>query len=271
MQIKLPTDGTTMTDGVQGNKALERPMTREAYRKWLWTLLQEEQLLHPETVGVTAGGETIYGVSVGEGGPCVVYYGGLYRGDWLSTAVLLGFLVEYSRKMREGGWLYRVHLPQLYAHRRLCVCPALNIDGMGMAYTGNGENGWGVDIRQYFEADGGKEGVPVPERCPEGSVWQQYLHYKEPGLLLGINGMGKAQVKVPSQPSPRAGTTGRLLSGMVHVSTSAENEAIPAWYGKESGQPSYEIGLGLDKEEQDVYHKAYAMVREMLFTAPLLI
>ncbi len=248
-------------------KALERPMTPTSYRDWLWSLAEAEDCLHPETVGSTASGHTIYAISIGEG-PAVVYVGGLYRGDWLSTATLLGFLAEYSRLWRGGEYLYRIHLPQLFTHRRICVIPAVNIEGLGEVPSDSCTNGLGADIADYF-AQPLDNGI-APERTPEATALMQYLRYQEPAMLCTVRGNGSGGITVPIQPSPRAGTTGRLLAGMVHLPVAEGEDKVASWYGGESGQPSYGISLGLTAGE-DAYHQAYATIRELLYSAPLLL
>ena len=46
--------------------------------------------------------------------------------------------------------------------------------------------------------------------------------------------------------------------------------SIPAWYAGESGHLAYGISLGSGQEE-DGFYRGYAAVRELLFSAPLLV
>lgn len=252
---------------------LTRPADYEAYQNRLWSLVEKYPCLHLHTIGTTVGGHSLYAVSVGGEGdmPSVVYAGG-FGGDWTSTAVLLRFLAEYARLLGEDGWLYRIHLPDLFAHRRICVCPAVNGDGL-TGRTKSFCNRAGGDIAAFFAALAGDAQTEDPvEKCPEGTAFCQYLRYQSPALFCTLHGGEISSLCVPRQPAPRAATTGRLLSRMlgVEMSTAADPLASAAgWYGKESMHPSFAVTLTSGDDEDGIL-RAWAAVREMLYAAPLL-
>ena len=247
---------------------LTRPLAYEEYRTFLWQLSDTFPAMHIQTIGTSAAGRSLYAVSAGEEGdlPTVVYAGA----DWLSAAVLFRFLTEYGTLLAENGRLYRVHLPYLFAHRRICVCPVLCPDAMEPAEGEGMVNRAGADIAAYFAPDC----WDAPEKCPEASALRQYLLYGEPSLFCLLHAGDTEGVSIPPQPAPRAGTVGRLLSRMLtEPALPAACDpvlSIPAWYAGESGHPAYGISLGSDKEE-DSFYRGYAAVRELLFSAPLLV
>lgn len=252
---------------------LTRPLAYEDYRAFLWQLSDTFPAMHLQTIGTSAAGRSLYAVSAGEEGdlPTVVYAGS----DWLSTAVLLRFLTEYGTLLSENGRLYRVHLPYLFAHRRICVCPVLCPDAMEPAAGEGMVNCAGADISAYFAPDDRNTvSREIPERCPEATALKQYLLFGEPSLFCLLHCGDSEGLSIPSQSASRAGTVGRLLSRM--LTTPALHAAcdpvlsIPAWYAGESGHLAYGISLGSGKEE-DSFYRGYAAVRELLFSAPLLV
>ncbi|MBQ8641722.1 MAG: hypothetical protein IJ480_05835 [Clostridia bacterium] len=255
---------------------LARPMSYEAYKSRLWNLAERFPVCQLQTIGVTAAGRSLYAMSVGGEGdlPSAAYIGGISGGDWLSAAVLLRFLEEYSRLLEENGRLYRVHLPALFTRRRICVCPMVNWDAAEL-FREKGEenpdsyrNGLGADLTAFFA-----DGKEAPEKCPEAVALRQYLLYQTPGVLVCVRGGGKGGLTIPKQPSPRAGAVGRLLSRMLTLPEYGEPDtsaAIPAWYAAESGRPAYCVSLG-ESGGEDSFYRGYAAVRELLYSAPLLI
>lgn len=248
--------------------ALTRPLSYEEYRTFLWQLSDSFPAMHLQTIGTSAAGRSLYAVSVGEEGELssVVYAGT----DWLSTAVLLRFLAEYSTLLSENGRLYRVHLPYLFAHRRICVCPVLCPDAMEPAVGAGMVNGAGADIAACF-TPACRE---TPEKCPEAVSLRQYLLYGEPSLFCLLHCGTAEGLSIPPQPSSRAGTVGRLLSRMLTEpmlpAACDPVLSIPAWYAGESGHLAYGISLGAGQGE-DGFYRGYAAIRELLFSAPLLV
>ncbi|MBQ8402647.1 MAG: hypothetical protein IJX14_12045, partial [Clostridia bacterium] len=235
----------------------------------------------------SAAGRSLYAASIGEDGdlPSVVFAGT----DPLSSTILLRFLAEYSGLLAEGGRLYRVYLPCLFAGRRICVCPVINPDAMEPAAgcAAGTINGLGADIAEHF-TDSPPE---VPEKCPEAAALRQYLLYGEPALFCTIRCGSSVRLDIPPQPAARAGTVGRLLTRMLadtdtsdtttrdaitrdtitrDTITSAPITRIPAWYAAGGGHLAYGITLREDGGEEGFY-RAYASVRELLYSAALLI
>lgn len=258
-------------------RLLTRPQPYETFSEQLWTLTERYACCRLQSIGQSAGGRSLYAVSIGGEGelPALVYAGGFSAADWLSSALLLRFLEEYARLLTEGGRLYRIHLPGLYARRRICVLPMANPDAFAAPpdsdrQTPDFRNGAMTDILLYFGEQA--EMYPV-EKCPESAAIRQYLRFQAPALFCVFGTGSENRLTVPPQPSSRAESTGRLLARMSAAEVSKEPSplsAVPAWYGAESGRPSYEATIGDDGTE-DRFLSAYAGFREMLFTAPLLL
>ena len=255
--------------------SLIRPMSAEAYKNRLWALTEQCPGCRLHTIGTTAAGRSIYAVSVGGEGelPSVVYAGGFTGTDWLSAAVLLHFLEEYSRLLAEDGRLYRVHLPYLFASRRICVCPMVNWDAAEQVRTGTEDVPEGYTGKPSADPAAYFAGKEPAEKCPEGAALRQYLLYQEPGLFVCLQGGGKGVLTVPEQPSPRAVTVGRLLSRMLSLPMEREEDdlsVVPGRYASESGHMAYGVSLG-EKGGEDGFYRGYTAIREFLYSAPLLI
>lgn len=264
------------------SRLLTRPLSYESFREHLWALTERYSCCRLQTVGQSAGGRSLYAVSLGEEGavPALVYAGGFSPSDWLMSAVLLRFLEEYAVLLAEGERLYRIHLPVLYTRRRICVLPMANPDAFAdqpdtAATEPDYRNGAGAEIPAYFSA---AETHPV-EKCPESAAIRQYLLWQSPDLLCVFGTGEENRLTIPTQPSSRSEVTGRLLARMLSARVTlsetphAEEEplsAIPAWYGTESGCPSCLV-TAEDTGTEDCFLSAWAGLREMLFTAPLLV
>lgn len=251
--------------------AITHRFSYDDYCSLLWELSRSFSGVRHETIGSSAGGRSLYALSIGGEGdlPSVLYAGA----DWLSAAVLIRFLTEYSTLLAEGGRIYRVHLPALFAGRRILVCPVLNPDAMEPGLCRSGTvgltNAVGADIASFFTDS---PDAP-PEKCPEAMALRQYFLFAEASMFCLLTGGEVDGLQIPVQPSSRAGTVGRLLARMLTSSVTPADSAVlsvPAWYAAETGHPAYGVTLGIT-EEETCFHRAYAAVRELLYSAPLLV
>lgn len=272
----MPTNIRTAAD-IPLARLLTRPLSCETCTEQLWALSKRFPVCRLQSVGQSAGGRSLYAVSIGEEGdnPALVYAGGFSSADWLTTAVLLRFLEEYALLLAEGTRLYRVHLPALYAHRRICVLPMANPDAFAgqpdpAAAEPDFRNGADADIPLFFCTQA--ETHPV-EKCPESAALRQYLQWQAPALFCVFGTGGETRLTIPDQPSSRAESTGRLLARMLSAKVTGDAaplSTVPAWYAAFSGHPACCITVG-DTGTEDRFLSAYAGFREMLFMAPLLL
>jgi len=263
-----------------------RPLEYEKYKNLLWELSDTFSCCQLHTVGTTAGGHSIYAVSLGAEGDLrsVAYVGGIDGADWISTAILLRFITDYCLLHADGSKLYSVHLPYLYANRRICVCPRLNCDGAEAVRMGAENpacrNGLGTDIAEAFSYP---DAAAVPaEKCPEASALRQYLQFQNPALLITLFGTcpggekGTGALVLPGYPAPRTGTVGRLLSRMLTCPLTEDKTgknsgtSVSDWFAGELGHPAFSAMLGLEGTE-DGFYRGYAAAREALFSLPLLV
>lgn len=226
---------------------LSRPMDPSRLAEVLWQLSDICSSMELHTIGTGLGGEAIYGVTLGrKDAPAVAYVGGTTPEDWLTTGLLVRFITEYCRLLSEGGRLYGVHVPNLFTGRKICICPRLC---------------WHTDIRHAFAPSA------VPERFPEAAALGQYLAYQDAGMLFSLRAGEEGAFHAST--SPRSPVTGRLLSRMSGLPT-VSGEALGDWFVSSGGRLGFCASLGVPFSE-DGYYEAYAMVREALFSAPLLI
>ena len=269
-----------------------KPLDQGRYQNILWELSDTFPCCQLHTIGTSPQGHSIYAVSLGGEGELrsVAYIGGIDGRDWISTAILLRFVADYCILHQDGERLYRVHLPYLYANRRICICPRFNCDGAEAVKNGEKDagcrNSLGADIHTAFETL--EHSGSDTARCPEALALRQYLQYQSPSLLMTLFGCSTASTHgtdnenkestllLPRHPSSRTGTVGRLLSRMLScslteaVSVQEPNTALINWFADTQGHPAFSAVLGLEAEE-DGFYRGYASSREALFSLPLLV
>ncbi|MBQ7922497.1 MAG: hypothetical protein IJ325_07970 [Clostridia bacterium] len=260
-------------------------------------LLQSLQENHPRiltvhTIGTSIQGEGIPAVVLGnpENSRGIVYVGGIDGSDWLSTSLLMRFISDYCRFLREERRLYSISLPYLHANRVIYVIPRLNPDGAAICRRGPGTrlaggrltrlcpdgdysawcaNGCGAVLRDAFT----EENAPD---TPEVTALQQYLRMCTPSLCLTLDSdpmhCPSPMLNTVQKHIPRAKTVGRLLSRMASCPFSADDMpgTLSHWFTEEFNRPGLSFSLGADRSENGFYH-SYASLREVLFSCPLLI
>lgn len=157
-------------------------------------------------------------------------------------------------------------------------------------------NARGVDLRHNFSAgfsnakiESQKNGIDYgcgegyfgtsPESEPETASLCNYIRmYNGISLLINLH-MGDNTLSFSSAENiARSRTLGRLISRMGGVTMRGSDTVqgtVHDWYSSELHQPAFSLGCGytsanLNGSPED-YLKIYAFVREILFSAPLLV
>ena len=159
-------------------------------------------------------------------------------------------------------------------------------------------NARGVDLRCNFSVgfqnrrtvslrdgtdSGGRHGYggTAPESEPETASMCNYIRMNRgTSLLLNLH-MDDNWLTYPGQENsdgavPRIRTVGRLLSRMSSTAAMKKAEAmgtVEDWFAEEFRQSAFSVGCRYPDLEntQDDYIKIYAYLRELLFSAPLLV
>ena len=262
---------------------LDRPMDYGAMETFL-RALADTYTLPIHNIGTSLSGRSIYAVCLGDprlladkerGAYAAVYCGGIEDGDWVSTAILLRFLRDYCLFRAEGRRLYGVHVPYLWENRAIYVLPCVHPDGMRAkdkektAYR----RPESTRIRDGFFPGAPFDCAEGADPPPEVSAVCQFLHFTPTRLCLSLCACD-AEPCLATVPdcAERTVTIGRLLSRMAsYPFTRTERpNSLAAWYTASIGRPAYTALLGGERAEV-MYYYAYAAMREILFSAPLLL
>lgn len=269
------------------NIPLDRPMEYRVMEDFLRALSVEYDLpLH--VIGTTTRGRPIFAVRVGaaetisnETVQTALYVGGMEEADWVSCALLLRFLRDYCVFHKEGRRLYGVNLPYLWENRVIYVIPCLCPD-MCFENVRTGKNvqnapsalptGF-LPIQESFLAGmpfDCTENASVPPEC---TAFCQFCHFTPTRLCLYLtSSLEKAGFYTVPYCASRAMTIGKLLARMASwelTHQSMENSPA-AWYTTEQERPAFRVDLGKDRSESGYYY-GYAALREVFFSAPLLL
>ncbi len=282
-------DTRTQTKEPLYSRPLEQMQMTEILQT-LWETYPRTFTVH--TIGTSIQGETIPAVVLGNPGNSrgVVYVGGIDGSDWLSTSILMRFISDYCRFLKDGRRLYSISLPYLYANRAVYVIPRLNPDGAVICRRGPGirlaggrmarlcpdgdysawcANGCGAVLRDAFTEENSSE-------TPEVSALKQYLQVCTPSLCLTLDSdpmhCPSPMLTTVQKQVPRGKTVGRLLSRMASCPFTIEDMpgSLSEWYADTFGKPGFSFALGEDRSENGFFH-CYASLREILFSSPLLI
>lgn len=231
------------------------PGSYEEAAELLWSLGDPYTV---QVIGSSAGGKSIYALSVGAiHAPAIVYAGA----DLSTAALLLHFAFSLPSYLAKNATLHRIHLPTLLRHRRLCICPFLCPDTQTPL-----TNSLGVFLPDCFPLASlsGQEPIPV-EKAPEASALRQFLTYTEPALFCLLRHCPTAvgaELHPTISHTPVDHLLSRLLSGRVESSAATPAFlSIPRWYTRETGHLAY--GVTLSPEPPTL--------QPFLLTAPLLI
>lgn len=276
-----------MTEEITAQIPLDRPMEYAEMENFI-RLLAAEYSLHLQVIGTSLGGQAILAVCVGEASgdkarDAVLYVGGMEDNDWVSSAILMRFLRDYCVFHKEERRLYGVNLPYLWENRTIYVIPCLHPDGV--CTPGSRKNKPVLQRPAFLQVrDGFHKGMPFDfsedvHIAPECAALCQYCRFTPTRLCLYLtasesenNAAGEGVfATIPDCPG-RAVTIGKLLSRMAswEFLRRGMEGSLAAWYSDTEKFPAIQIALGSDRTEVGYYY-GYAALREVLFSAPLLL
>lgn len=247
------------------------------------------------SIGVSAEGRMIPVVKLGEGEVCNIYVGGMRANDAITPPVLLRFICDYAEYYTSGKRIYGINMQNLWKNRSLYVIPMLNPDGYIIRKngvngcimserlkrinisSGNGEsdfshwsfNACGRDIALSFG----------DENIPETDALKNYINYyaDELDAVLDIGADVGIKYSVGKNVPARAKTVARLFSRMSGYNLESKNDekgTLVEYVISSLGKNAYHIGCLDEGETAPIsgsdYIKAYAALREALFSCPLL-
>lgn len=271
-----------MTEEMLTQAMLDRPMEYAGMECYL-AALADTYALPVLTIGTSVSGRAIRALVLGDprlrenadkASYAAVYVGGMEDGDWVSTAICLRFLRDYCVFRAEERRLYGVHLPYLWENRTIYVIPCLHPDGMYAAKQSPRllPRPQTLSLRESF-----LPGVPLSHTDgtvipPETAAFCQFCLVTETRLCLHLTTSGENGICTVPHSTARAATIGKLLARMASYPFAAcEGKRSPvAWYTEEVHRPAFRIALGRDHSEVGYYY-GYAALREVLFSAPLLL
>ena len=271
-----------MTEEILTQAMLDRPMEYAVMERSL-AALADTYALPVQTIGTSVSGRAIRALALGDprlrenadkASYAALYVGGAEEGDWVSTAICLRFLRDYCVFRAENRRLYGVHLPYLWENRTIYVIPCLHPDGMYTAKRSKSllPRPQSLSIRESF-----LPGMPLSRTDgamtpPETAAFCQFCLVTETRLLLHLTSSGENGICTVPHSTSRAATIGKLLARMASYPFAAcEGQRSPvSWYTEEIHRPAFRIALGRDRSEVGYYY-GYAALREVLFSAPLLL
>lgn len=237
---------------IRPTPSFHTPRTYYEAAELLWSLHDSFSI---ESIGTSATGKCLYALSVGESSaPAVVYAGA----DLFSAVELLHFALSLPTLLAKPPTLHRIHLPTLFSHRRLCICPFLCPDVLEGPTTLT--NGFGVFLPDCFDP----AQQVLPEKAPEAVALRQYLAYMEPELFCVFQHANTAGLYPTTTHMPIDHLLARLLSVSVHSEMADAAKpaflSVPRWYAADTEHLAYGITLTHNVDLQ-----------AFLLTAPLLI
>lgn len=271
-----------MTEEILTQAMLDRPMEYAVMERYL-AALADTYALPVQTIGTSVSGRAIRALALGDprlrenadkASYAALYVGGTEEGDWVSTAICLRFLRDYCVFRAENRRLYGVHLPYLWENRTIYVIPCLHPDSMYTAKRSQSllPRPQSLSIRESF-----LPGMPLSRTDgamtpPETAAFCQFCLVTETRLLLHLTSSGENGICTVPHSTSRAATIGKLLARMASYPFAAcEGQRSPvSWYTEEIHRPAFRIALGRDRSEVGYYY-GYAALREVLFSAPLLL
>ena len=271
-----------MTEEILTQAMLDRPMEYAVMERYL-AALADTYALPVQTIGTSVSGRAIRALALGDprlrenadkASYAALYVGGAEEGDWVSTAICLRFLRDYCVFRAENRRLYGVHLPYLWENRTIYVIPCLHPDGMYTAKRSQSllPRPQSLSIRESFLPGmplSSTDGAMTP---PETAAFCQFCLVTETRLLLHLTSSGENGICTVPHSTSRAATIGKLLARMASspFAACAGPRSPVSWYPAEIHRPAFRIALGRDRSEVGYYY-GYAALREVLFSAPLLL
>lgn len=247
------------------------------------------------SIGATAEGRMIPVVRLGSGERGNVYVGGMEACDVLTPAVLLRFICDYVDFYTIGRRMYGINMQYLWKNRTIHIIPMLNPDGYMIKRNGadgcimcerlkrlNLNDGYSEDDYSYWKYNACGKNVTHSfvgnVGTIESEVLKNYIEYYSDTLdsVLDIGADCGILYSSGKNTPVRAKTVARLLSRMsgYQISVDSSGNRISDYVITQLDKNAYHIGCLDDGESLPTngegYIKAYAALREALFSCPLL-
>ena len=118
---------------------LAAPMDYGLMMRYIDVMCDRYRFMSMNYIGESIFGRGIPMLTLGNGSKQVMYVGGLSGIDTLSTMMLLRFTNEYCEIKKRGGRIYNYSVEYLFATRRICIVPMLDVDGIEININGVSE------------------------------------------------------------------------------------------------------------------------------------
>ena len=112
------------------------PLTHQELMKELDRIQKEYPFFTFSTLGKSLVGREIPLVRIGHGKKSVLYVGTHHGMEWITSVILLKYLAETGKLMKENGKIFSNNICDLFTHRTVYVVPMLNPDGVELQITG---------------------------------------------------------------------------------------------------------------------------------------
>lgn len=204
------------------------PLTYNEMMKELNDILLKYPFMTLTTIGKSLVGRSIPLISVGHGKKSVLYVGTHHGMEWITSIILLKYLDEVGKLIKERGRIFGTDAEDLFLRRKVYIVPMLNPDGVELCINGcdpmnplterlysmsGGDfskwqaNGRGVDLNHNYDAGfaeykalepsyGIYGGGPTrfsgahPESEPECSALCSFIRSQDISLLVALHTQG---------------------------------------------------------------------------------
>ncbi len=150
----FPKSNIYLNEVIKLNKDL-RAYTYEVLESDLQLLKMDFPDLEVGTIGKSVLGRNIYYIRIGHGKNIISYNGAHHGMEWITSAMLVGFVREFLNAERDGGALGGFNVPALSKNTSVYIVPMLNPDGVQLSAVGlDIEN---ADVRERLIEMNGSE------------------------------------------------------------------------------------------------------------------
>ena len=108
------------------------PMTSALCEQTILELVRTYPFLRTEVLTETAHGRNLRTLVIGNGSRKVIYSAGWHANEWITTPVLLKFVEEFARALKNGGEIFGVNAGDLAAKVTVYTVPMVNPDGVDL-------------------------------------------------------------------------------------------------------------------------------------------
>ena len=116
------------------------PMDHEIMMRYIDIMCDRYRFMSMNYIGESILGRGIPMITLGNGKKQVMYIGAFSGADHICSMLLLRFINEYCEVKKRGGRIYNYSIEYLFATRRICVIPMLNVDGVDININGVSED-----------------------------------------------------------------------------------------------------------------------------------